>query len=123
MKNIELDNLEHLPKTKQSAQLMVVMTGCYSELNKSIPTTKTSAITVAPIFLEPLIVNYGITSKLLAESVSQFWSKFFVVVCSALGVNKITHTEFHLQTNDQAERFGSTLMSRLCHYVSEEGKD
>lgn len=40
-------------------------------------------------------------------------------MCSTFGVNKITITEYYLQTNDHTERFNTSIISRWRHYVSE----
>lgn len=45
-------------------------------------------------------------------------SKFLVAVCSPIGVNNITPTEYQSQTNGQAESFISTVIFRLHQYVS-----
>lgn len=102
---------------------MVVPLDRYTKLAKGVPTTKTRTITDACIFSEHWVSNYGIPSKLLANNGPQFVSKIFVAVCSILKGNNITTAEYHPQSNGQAERFYSTLISRLCHYLSENQTD
>lgn len=94
------------------------MTDRYTKLTKAIQTSKTNDTTVASIFLEHSVANYGIPFELLTKNGSQFVSKFFLAVCITLRVNYITNTEYYPQTNGQAERFNSTVISRLQHYVS-----
>lgn len=36
-----------------------------------------------------------------------------------LGINHLTATAYHTQTNRQADRFNKTLVERLRHYVAE----
>lgn len=78
---------------------------------KAIPTVRTIATTVACIFIEQWVANYSILSTLLTEIRPQFLSKFFVAVCSTLGVQNITTTEYQPQTSGPSEGFNSTLIS------------
>lgn len=39
------------------------------------------------------------------------------------GVRSVATTEYHLQTNEQIERFNATRMSRLGHYLAEHERD
>lgn len=93
------------------------MTDRYNKLSKAVQNTKTSATTVARIFLEHYAAKHGIPFKMLTDQGPQFVSKFFMAVYSALVVNHITATEFHPQTSGQEERSNSTLISQLHHYV------
>lgn len=108
-----------LPKAKQSNQISVVMTDRYTKLAKAITTTKRNAATVAGIFLEYLVANYGIPSKILTDNGPQFVSKLFLAVCNTFRVINISTSEYCPQTNGQADRFKSTVISQLHHYVSE----
>lgn len=96
--------LGRVPKTKQDSQCLVLMTDRYTNETKAIPSTKHNATTVPRIFLEHLVANYVIPSRLLPDDGSQFASKFLAAVCSTFGVINITATEYHPQTNDQVER-------------------
>lgn len=91
----------------------------YTKLTKAIPNSKTNATTIARIFLEKWVANYGILSKLLSDNGPKFAEKFFMEVCSTLGVDNIPITQYQRPTNSQAEHFHSTLISRLLRYASE----
>lgn len=108
-----MDILELLPKTKPGNQFVVLMTNRYINLSKAIPTNGISATTVARIAFERRVANYGISIKPVNDSGSKFVSKFFEMVCGTLGVNNNTTIEHMPQTSFQAERFNSTLISRL----------
>lgn len=82
--------LERLSKTKQANLFAFVMTDRFSKLTKAIPSTKNIATTVAHIFAEHWVANYGIPSKFPAEYNTQFVPTFFVAVCGIVGVNNIT---------------------------------
>lgn len=77
----------------------------------------------AHIFLVYQVSNYAMPYRLLTDNDPQFRLKCFVALCSTLGDNNISTTEYHLQTKCQVERFNSTLMTRLRHYVFEDQTD
>lgn len=91
----------------------------YDELNKPILNLKMNDATVARLILENGVVNCGTLLKLLAEKVGQIVSKFFVLVCSTIGMNNITATEYYQQTKDRTEGFNSNPVSPLHHFVSD----
>lgn len=95
------------------------MTNRYTKLTRVIPTTRAIANTVAHIFLENWVKNFGIPSKLLTFNGHQFVQNFFVSFCITLVVNNITPSEYHPENNDEAERFNYTLISRVCHSMFE----
>lgn len=100
-----------------------MITYSYTKLTKAIPTTNTIPVTVAFIFLENWAANYFIPSNLLTENDLQFVSKFLAAVCSTLGLNNITTTEFHPQAKGLAERFISTSISQYRHHMFEPQTD
>lgn len=67
--------------------------------------------------------NEGIPSKLDTDHDPQLLSKLFEAVRSTVRVSNISTTEYRPQTNDQAEYFNPTLISRLCHHVSKHKTD
>lgn len=104
-------------KTKQGYQFVVVMTDCYLQLTKEISTSKTNDVTVACIFQEHCVANYGILSQTPTEHGPQFPSKLFVALCTSSRVNNVSITKYNSQINVWAEYFNSTLILRLYQYV------
>ena len=120
---VAMDILGPLPKTKQGNQFVVVLTDRYSKLTRAIPTGKTTATTVATIFVDHWVIPYGIPNYVLTDNGPQFVAKFFASVCLALGVKHVTTTAYHPRTNGQTERFNRTIVTRLRHYVGEHQDD
>lgn len=75
------------------------------------------------IFLEDWVVRYGIPDRLLMDKGPKFVENFFNAVCVALETKLITTTAYHRQTNGQTEHYNKTILSRLCHYISEHQDD
>lgn len=84
---------------------MLVMKDPYIKLTISNKTTKTNATIVNRIFLEHCVANYGIQSILLTDYSPILVSKFFVGICSPLGLIKITTTDY----NPHNKRSGGTF--------------
>lgn len=78
---VAIDILELLPRTKIGNQFVVVMTNRFSKLTEAIWTTKTTATTVATIFINDWVANYGIPSKIMTDNSPQLTSKFFQEIC------------------------------------------
>lgn len=68
--------------------------------------------------LKHWIVPFGIPAYLLTDKGPHFVSKCFATVRGYLGIQHITTTLFHLQTNGQAERCNQTISTRQRHHVS-----
>lgn len=99
------------------------MTDYYTKFAKVRPISKTSTTTVACIFFESWVASYCIPSIIITDKGPPFVSKFFVAVCNTLVWKTITTTAYHPQTNGQAKRLNSTVISQMCHYVSEYQTD
>lgn len=78
---------------------------------KATPSTGSNANAVARILYEHRVANYGIRSRLLTNNGPRFVSKFYVAVCSTLGLNNVITTEYCSQSNGYSELFPSTLIS------------
>lgn len=105
---------------KKGTQFVVVVTSGYNKLTMAIPTTKKNGATVSRNFLERWVASYGVSSRLLTHDGLPFVSKLLMVPCSTLEIKNITGTEYHSQNNGQTDCYKSTLLWRLCCYVSKD---
>lgn len=69
---VGMNILGRTPNTKQSNQFVVLMIDGYLKLTMAILTTKSNTATVARIFIEHWVANYGIPSKLLTDNIPPF---------------------------------------------------
>lgn len=95
----------------------------FSNPTNAIPTAKITAKTVATIFLEPWVSNFGILTKFLTDRGPQITSEFFAGICTKFRVNAITTTEYHFQANGQVDRLNLPIFSRLRDNVAEHRKN
>ncbi len=118
-----MDLLGPLPRTARHNRFLLVLTDRFSKLTRTVPLTNTSTPTVAKAFCEHWVFAYGAPVYLLTDNGSQFASKFFLDVCSILGVKQLFTTTYHPQTNGQAERFNRTLLQALRNYIAEHQRN
>lgn len=104
-------------KTKQGHQFIIVMTDRHSKLIQAVSVPKTTASNVLVVVLKNWVVPYSILSW-RTDSGPQFVSKIFAALCTSIGTNLNTATEYHPQANGQVERFNKTLAARLPHFIN-----
>ena len=71
------------------------------------------AYTVAHIFINEYVVNYGWPEKILTDQAKDFKGKVFKELCDQALVKKLRMTPYHPQGNGQPERFNLTLLTML----------
>ena len=60
-----------------------------------------------------LIVHYGLPKKILSDQGRNFESHLVANLFKLMGIQKLHTSPYHPQTNDQCERFNSTLIGVL----------
>ena len=120
---VAMDILGPLPRTKTGKRFMLVVTDRFTKLTKTEALRTITALSVAKAFCKTWVYNFGTPKVVLTDNGSQFAARFFLKVCKILGIHKVFTTEYHPQTNGQAERFNRTILASLRNYVSESQKD
>ena len=120
---VAMDILGPLPNTKHGRRFILVITDRFTKLAKTESLRTITSLSVAKAFRQCWVFNYGIPKVLLTDNGSQFTSGFFRQVCKILGINKVFTTEYHPQTNGQAERYKRTLLAALRNYVLDSQRD
>lgn len=120
---VGMNILRPLPKKEESSPFVFHLAYRYVKLMKATQTSKRNTMTVARIFLENWVDNFGILLKPLINMDLWCVPRFFVAVCSTLGMNNIVTIEYQPETSSQTKSFNSTILSRLHHYVSEQETD
>lgn len=82
---VSVDTHGPLPKMKTDRRVIVVIIERLSTVAKSTPTTKTKATTVATIFSNDWIANFGIPSKVLTKNGPLFKFKIIQTFSKELG--------------------------------------
>jgi hypothetical protein len=86
----------------------------------AVPIGKLDAETVAKVFVEKIVLTYGMPQTLQTDQGANFVSEVFMNTCKILKINKIQFTAFHLESQGSIERSHRVLAEYLRHYVSED---
>ena len=120
---VAMDILGPLPRTKHGMRFILVITDRFTKLTKTVALRTITSLAVARAFCRTWVFNYGIPKILLTDNGTQFTATFFRDVCRILGIHKVFTTEYHPQTNGQAERFNRTIVAAIRNYVSDSQRD
>lgn len=123
LESVAMDILGPLPRTKHGNRFLLVITDRFSKVTKTVPLRTVTALSVARAFCDHWVYAYGPPISLLTDNGPQFTAKFFLAVCSELGVHKVFTTAYHPQTNGQVERYNRTILASLRGYVAHRQDD
>jgi transposase InsO family protein len=112
-----------LPPTTRGNKNLLIIADRFSKVTRAAPLSNITVATVATAFFNEWITVYGVPLLLLSENGSEFASRFFQGVCASLGVKQLFTSTHHPQCNGQVERFDSTILRKLAHYVSASQED
>jgi len=78
-----------------------------------VPLKSISANIVANTLVSHWISRYGVPTTIISDRGAQFESDLFQNLCLSLGINHLSSTAYHPQTNGMLERFHRTLKASL----------
>ena len=78
-------------------------------------------MTVAKVFVEEIVLKFGIPQIILTDQGSNFLSDLFANVCELLRIKRVKTTAYHPQTNGALERTHRVLVEYLrCHILEDQ---
>ena len=83
---------------------------CYAQ---AYVTQSQTALTTAKALWGNFIIHYGLPEKILLDQERNFESELIAGFFRLMGTKKLRTSLYHPQTNDQHERFNSTLIGML----------
>ena len=98
---------------KGNVEDVLVITDHFTRYSQAFPTKNQSARTTAKVLLEKFVPHYGFPTFILSDRGANFESKLIKELCRIAGVEKISTSPYHPQTNGQCERFNQTLLNML----------
>jgi transposase InsO family protein len=120
---VAIDILGELVKTPRGNRYLLVMTDRYSKLTKTVPLRRITTNVIAHAFITHWVLNYGPPTYVLSDNGKQFTAKFFMDVCRIVGTKNYFTTTYHPQANGQVERFNSTLVQAMRHFIADHPRD
>ena len=112
---VHLDFLQIGSKKRDKGKpiYVLVVTDHFTRYAKAYMTTNQMAHTVAHVFINEYVTNYGWPEKILTDQAKDFKGKVFKELCDQALVKKLRTTPYHPQGNGQPERFNRTLLTML----------
>ena len=112
---VHLDFLQIGSKKKDKGKPInvLVVTDHFTHCVKAYVTANQTAHTVAHVFINEYMANYGWPKKILTDQAKDFKGKVFKELCNQVLVKKVHMTPYHPQGNGQPERFNHTLLMML----------
>ena len=86
-------------------------------------TQTATAQTTTKTLWDKFIVHYGLPEKILSYTGRNFESQLVADLCKLMGTQKLQTSPYHPQTNNQCERFNSTLIGMLGMLPPEKKSD
>jgi hypothetical protein len=102
--NCSLDIVGPLTQTSEDNRYLLTFQDELSKYTVAVPIPQQDARTVAKVFVEEIILKFGIPQVLLSDQGSNFLSELFANVCKLLRVKRIESSPYHSQTNGTLER-------------------
>jgi len=79
--------------------------------------------TIARVFVDEIVLKFGIPKVILTDQGSNFLSELFTNVRKLLKIKKLKTTAYHPQTNGALERTHQVLVEYRRCYISEDQSD
>lgn len=80
-------------------------------------------MTVAKVFVQEIVLKFGIPQVILTDQGSNFLSDLFANVCKLLRIKRIKTSPYHPQSNGALERTHRVLVEYLRCYILEDQTD
>ena len=108
--SLTMDFITHLPKTDEGYDALTVLLDRLTKMVTLVPGKITdTAQDVAEQFLNNIFRYHGLPAEIITDRDARFISRFWKCLHKLLGVNTLTSTAFHPQTDRQTEYANRTI--------------
>jgi cleavage and polyadenylation specificity factor subunit 1 len=102
--HVHLDLVGPLPTSREGYRYLLTMVDRTSRWLEAVPLRNMEASTCADAFVAAWVARFGVPARLTTDRGRQFASGLWANVCQQLGVDHISTTAFHPQSNGMVER-------------------
>jgi len=118
-----LDIVGLLTQTLKDNKYLLTFQDELSKYTVAVAIQQQDAKTVAGVFVEEIVLKFGIPQVKLTDQGSNFLSDLFANVCKLLRIKRIKTSSYHPQTNEALERTHRVLVEYLRCYILEDQTD
>jgi transposase InsO family protein len=118
-----MDIVGPLTQTCEGNRYLLTFQDELSKYTLDVPISQQNCLTVAKVFVEQIILKFGIPQTLLTYQGSNFLSELVANTCKWLRVKRIKTSAYHPQTNGALERTHRVLVEYLRCYILENQTD
>lgn len=116
--HVHIDIFGPLPSS-QGKQFVVTMIDRASRWPEAIPTNIITAQSIANIFIENWVAQFGVPARISSDQGRQFNAEFLQCIMQRLGVHKIRTCAYHPQSNGRIKRWHRPFKAALMAYATE----
>jgi cleavage and polyadenylation specificity factor subunit 1 len=102
--HVHVDLVGPLPADKKGSRYLLTMIDRSTRWLEATPLGDIEAATVADTFTRDWVARFGVPSTVTSDKGTQFTSSTWTALCSRLGIQHITTTAYHPQSNGMIER-------------------
>jgi transposase InsO family protein len=118
-----LDIVGPLTQTSENNKYLLTFQGELPKYTVAAPIPQQDAMTVGRVFVEEIVLKFGIHQVILTDQGSNFLSNLFTNVCKLLRIKRIKTNPYHPQINRALERRHRVLVEYLQCYILEDQTD
>jgi hypothetical protein len=118
MQMIAADICGPVTESKQGFKYILVITDYASRYVITVPMIDQTARTIAKHLVYDVFTIFGGASSMLTDKGANLLAGIVQTICELFGVERITTTSFHPQTDGLTERFNRTMADMLSSYVN-----
>jgi transposase InsO family protein len=111
--HIHLDIVGPLPASSDGAAYLLTMIDRSTRWLEAVPLSSTEATTCTAAFLSTWVARFGVPAVVTTDRGPQFTGHVWAEFCKKLGIQHITTTAFHPQSNGMVERSHRQLKDAL----------
>nr|XP_027235069.1 uncharacterized protein LOC113826385 [Penaeus vannamei] len=119
---VVIDIVGPLPKTATGYSYILTIMDMATRYPEAVPLKNTSAKIVVRELLQ-FFTRFGLPKEVQSDQGSNFMSKVFRQSLRELGIEQITSTAYHPQSQGAIERYHQTLKSMITKFCTESHKD
>ena len=114
---LAMDIVGPLPETREGFKYILVISDYATRYVITRPMKNQTASTVAKIFVEDVLLEYGSPLRVITDQGRNFVSNLVSDICKLFEIDQLRTTAYHPQTDGLVERFNKTMVDMLTTYV------